>query len=298
MDSFGIPTSLHPTSTISKAFGTEGPKSDLRTPQNFLETRVSAPVVPRPRVEEPKRGLSQEEMESIEELVRKKSHSEDFPEFALKVEMFSFNLLSAVRLAQRPPITRDHLVNHRVTVEELVGVCGVSMMNLKLAGVVCDYRDLVRLNFKPSDVKINTKLFSINHLRMLCDDEMNVAKGRFGGMPTICNLIFSRDWERSLATSYEVCAGLARVKFSAAELADLGFSFSECFPQKMSPALTRETFEQLGLNETECSSLGLTRRMMGKLKLDFEFCCRRLKWNMEAAARIWNIEIWKQGRNQ
>lgn len=305
-----IPTVSHPTVVLAGAFDSGAhvespidvvPENRFYHQQHQQRDARLAGVAPLPAAASRSfcpSGLSPEDTASVEDLIRRKSHDENFPRFALTVEALSTSLLSAINLVDRPRITREHLVKNGVTVAELVGDCGVSVMDLKLAGIVTNYRDLVALRFAPADLKRDQKLLSITHLRMLCGDELDELADQRGAAPTLCELIFAGDWEKQMATPGQVCRGLAKLRFSVDELKTLGFSFTACFPENHGASmLKKELLAKFALDETDCHKLGLTKRMMKGLGLDFKFCRLTLNWNMEVAATLWGIKGWSQDRS-
>jgi hypothetical protein len=64
-------------------------------------------------------------------------------------------------------IDKSSLKKNGITIEILIEDCEVAISNLRLAGILTSFEDLMELDFKPMDLTRNRELFNCNSLKTL-----------------------------------------------------------------------------------------------------------------------------------
>lgn len=324
------PTQTNPTNQLAKSFVCVQCAS---TPARLVSTSTLADqhtatttttaTTPTRGPDAPRRGLGDSEKERILNLVRKRTSGDNYPGFYLGLEAVSRTLLTMAKIVTPPSVTKRFLMESNVTIFDLVETCGISVVDLKSEGVLDTFQDLVDLGFKPSDLKVNPRLFNANQLQML------FSSGPGGA--SMFHRVFSVGRKAGAMKPKRLLAAMAEVDFDTAELITLGFSLDVLFPASQSasaaagvfssfanleigfdglkelgfdfecviparckaPMLQKRDLANLELAEDQFFDLGLTKTMMHKLKLNFKFCKVELGWDMENAAELWGIPAWK-----
>jgi hypothetical protein len=140
---------------------------------------------------------------------------------------------------------KSHYIEYGITIRALIKRCKISISDLKKAGILCTFQDLIDLKFTFSDLVINRKLFSVNHLYP------------FYGMN------YSQLMKNELI-DFNIFV-LIDTKFTVDDLKTLGFIFDDFI---MRDRMTKNHFNDLPYSFTQLLSLGLTSTGIKKLRMN------------------------------
>jgi len=128
-----------------------------------------------------------------------------------------------------------------MSIEKLIDNYGVSICELKSSKIIIDIDDLLKHHFHPKDLKINEKLFNVNHLQMLFQIDYKLLLKR--GIPF--HLFNIQQYE-----------------FTVYELQTIKFDFNLCFLD------TKDTIEKNSKMREGC--FDIMRDSLKKLNLTYE----------------------------
>jgi hypothetical protein len=156
-------------------------------------------------------------------------------------------------------INKKFLLTNNVTIRNLIEDCKVSPVNLKLAGILTTFEDLLDLDFQLTDLTIGNRcLFNADKL-------VNFFKVDYRYM---------REHKRF---SFSV-AEMKEVNFYPSELSTMEFHFSDLVDEKM---INRQDLRELNFTCEGFKLLGLTRSHTRELNISRNFALTKLKWTVE-----------------
>ena len=162
-------------------------------------------------------------------------------------------------------ITKQVLINNNITIRDIIIHCGVSITDMKSAGIINTYDDLIELKFNLKDLVRNRKLFDVNKLVLLFGVDYKT-------MRKYTNTIFDIN-------------DLKACKFYAADLQTLQFTFNKIINRKR---ITKEELRDLNYSLKDLISLGLTKKHLEILNISQRYALHinGLNWLKEDYMRL------------
>jgi hypothetical protein len=130
---------------------------------------------------------------------------------------------------------KSDYMNYNLNIKILIGKCKIPILNLREAGIVTQFDDLIDLKFQLRDLAISRKRFSVNHL------QQNYGMG-------YSSLIRHDRFDFSINA-------LIKAQLTEWDLKSLEFSFDD-FIEKV--GMTKHHFLQLPYDLEQLNTLGLT----------------------------------------
>ena len=155
-------------------------------------------------------------------------------------------------------INKKFLMEHNVTIYNLIVDCEVSIIELHLAGIISNFQDLLDLKFLLTDLTIGKKkLFNADKLVTFFDVTYESLKER----------------EDFSFTIFDIIEG----DFYANELETLGFTFDYVMKRKY---LTRQQLREFKIGLEGLKLLGFKKEYMDPLRISENFALTKLKWTL------------------
>ncbi len=147
-------------------------------------------------------------------------------------------------------INKSFLLKHGLNLTILLSECEVEITNLKKAGILSTFDDLLDLDFQMTDLVVNKELFNVGHIVQLFG--MNAS---------------------SLHLSVE---DLLDCRFLPAELLTLDFSLADMIE---SNGIRWGHLKALGYDLESLKLLGFKKAHLKKLKITYPIAVNELRWN-------------------
>lgn len=157
-------------------------------------------------------------------------------------------------------LTKTCLFVNGLTIEILVSECLVDIVDMKKSGAFPEFRDLVHLNFKMTDLDLNPDLLSVSKLVIAYKVTYSMLKKE----PTI---LFS-------------VVDLLQCQFYSSDLELLKFNFSTFF-EGNSKAITKQQLKDLKFSLEDLQVLGFTKDHQKLLNISDREATKAFHWDKE-----------------